>query len=111
MNINPKIISALDDIGCPVSPIKHDGNENTFIVFYTYLENPELFADDEEIAEVTYGTVTIYSKGNFKSLAKEVKTRLKQAGFVVRSSGPEMYDNDTGYYSYPIEICIEETEG
>lgn len=111
MNINPKIISALDDIGCPVSPIKHDGNENTFIVFYTYLENPELFADDEEIAEVTYGTVTIYSKGNFKSLAKEVKTRLKQAGFIVRSSGPEMYDNDTGYYSYPIEICIEETEG
>lgn len=108
MNINPLIISALDGIGCPVSPIKHNGAEDTYIVFYTYSETPELFADDEAIGETTYGTVNIYSKGNFKALAKEVKSRLKQAGFVVRGSGPEGYELDTGYYSYPIEICIEE---
>jgi hypothetical protein len=111
MNINPKIITALDGIGCPVSPIKHDGSEDTYIVFYTYLEALELFADDEDVGEVTYGTVMIYSKDNFKALAKEVKNRLKQAGFIVRSSGPEGYEPETGYYSYPIEIYVEETEG
>lgn len=111
MNINPKIISALDGIGRPISPIVHNGTEDEYIVFYTYAEVPEMFADDECIEEGTYGTVTIYSKGNYKALAKDVKNRLKQAGFIVRSAGPEGYEADTGYYSWPIEIYIEGMEG
>jgi hypothetical protein len=108
VNINPKIESALTDIGCPVDPIKHDGAEDKYIVYYTYSEVPEFFADDEPIIEGTYGTVTIYCKGNFKALAADVKSRLRQAGFTIRQAGPETYESDTGYYGWPIEIYINE---
>jgi hypothetical protein len=110
MNINPLIQSTLADVGCPVDPIKHDGSEDTYIVYYTYSEVPELFADDECIEEGTYGTVTIYSKGDFKALAKTVKAKLQQAGFTIRQAGPEGYESDTGYYSWLIEIYIEGME-
>lgn len=108
MNINPLIESALDSVGCPVSPIKHNGSEDTYIVYYTLLEQGELFSDDDVIAEGTYGTVTVFSKKNFKALVKSVKQKLKQVGFTIRSSGPETLDNN--YYCYPIEIYIEGME-
>jgi hypothetical protein len=108
MNINPLIETALSNIDCPIAPIKHEGTVDTYIVYYTYSENPELFADDETIAEATYGTVMIYSKVNFKAIATNVKAKLRQAGFTIRSAGPEGYESDTGYYSWPIEIYIEE---
>lgn len=108
MNINPLIESALSEIGCPVDTIEHDGTEDVYIVYYTYSENDELYADDAPIVEGTYGTVTIFSKGDFKTLANDVKSKLRQAGFTILPGGPEGFEDGTGYYTWPIEIYIEE---
>jgi hypothetical protein len=108
--VNPLIESALSDVGCKVDPIVHLGTEDQYIVYYTLLEDPDLSADDEPINETTYVTVTIYSKTDFKSLAADVKSKLREAGFIIQQSGPESYEIDTGYYQYPIEINIVEKE-
>lgn len=108
MNVNPLIENALLNIGCPVDVAYHEGREDTYIVYYTLLENPDLYADDEEQEETTYITITIYSKVDYKQLVKEIKNRMKQAGFTHRSGGPESYDS--GYVIYPIEFYIEEME-
>lgn len=108
MNVNPLIESAVSNIGCPVSAASHEGREDTYIVYYTLLENPDMYADDESQEETTFVTVTIYSKKDYKQLAKDIKRMMKQAGFTYRHGGPESYDS--GYVMYPIEFYIEGME-
>ena len=110
MNINPIIESALAGIGCPVSAIKISdaGKPETYIPYYTTMENGELFGDDEEIGGATYATADIFSQRNFKVLVRDVKKALNAAGFTVTSAGPEMWEKDTGYYHVPVEFYTED---
>lgn len=110
MNVNPLIEQALDGIGCPVSPIIFDGDADTYITYYTMSEADEEFADDVAIGAGTEATVNVFSKSNFKSLVKEVRKRLRQAGFSVLPSGLELFESETGYYHVVIEIYIEGLE-
>ena len=49
-----------------------------YLTYYTWYEQPENFFDDEYHTEVAYGTIDIFSKGNFKAVLKEVKKVLKK---------------------------------
>ena len=116
MNINPLVLSALSGMtfgGKPVSvtPIVYTGAETTYITFYTLLDKDEAYADDEAVQAATTATIDIFSKGNYKTLLDDVKTRLKAAGFTIQSSGPEMYEQDTGYYHVPVDAYLEDCNG
>jgi hypothetical protein len=116
MNINPLILSALDGLTIggktvPVSPIVYNGPETTYITFYTLLERDETYADDEAVQGATTATIDIFSKGNYKLLIADVKTRLKAAGFTITGSGPEIYESDTGLYHVPIDVYLEDCDG
>ena len=50
MSINQDVITALGDIGVPVSFQTYTGEADTYITFFTYLDKPEQHADDEELA-------------------------------------------------------------
>ena len=54
------------------------GKADTYLTYYTWYEQPENFFDDEYHTEVAYGTIDIFSKGNFKDVLKEVKKVLKK---------------------------------
>lgn len=105
MNINPLVISALSPLNVPIAPIRYQGSETTYITFYTYNEQPALISDDIPEFDVTSGTVDIFSQSDYKTLLKDAKKRLRNAGFSV-SQGPEMYEDDTKYYHVIINIQI-----
>lgn len=114
MNINPLIITALDgltfgDKDVSVTPIAYTGVDTTYIIFSTYLDQDETFADDGPIGGSSYGTVDIFCKGNFKPLLSTAKTKLRAAGFNT-TNGPERYEKDTGLYHVSIDINIENME-
>lgn len=116
MNINPLIISALDGLtfggkAVSVTPIVYTGVDTTYIIFSTYLDTDEAFADDGPIGGNSYGTVDIFCKmlGNYKGLVESVKTKLRAAGFNT-STGPERYEKDTTFYHVSIDINIENME-
>ena len=116
MNINPLVLSALFGMtfgGKPVSvtPIVYNGTDTTYITFYTLLDKDEAYADDEAVQAATTATIDIFSKGNYKSLLADVKTRLKAAGFTIQSSGPEIYESDTGFYHVPVDVYLEDCNG
>lgn len=113
MNINPLVLSALSGItsggkAVPVAPIVYTGTETTYITFYTLLEKDETYADDDAVQGSTTATIDIFSKGNYKPFLTDVKARLKSAGFTIQSSGPEIYESDTGYYHVPVDVYMEE---
>lgn len=116
MNINPFVLSALSGMtfsGKPISitPIVYTGSDTTYITFYTVLDKDETYADDEAVQAATTATIDIFSKGNYKTLLADVKTRLKSAGFTIQSSGPEIYEQDTGFYHVPVDVYLEEING
>ena len=116
MNINPLVLSALSNItfgGKPISvtPIVYNGTDTTYITFYALLDKDETYADDEAVQVATTATIDIFSKGNYKTLLADVKTRLKSAGFTIQGSGPEIYESDTGFYHVPVDVYLEEING
>ncbi len=112
MNINPLIESmfngfTVDGIDIPIAYQLNEEKRDIFLTYYTRIERPEEFADDLPILEGTYGTINIYSKLDFKLLLKEVKRILKKNGFTVTDSGPEDFEEDTGFYHIPVNFYIE----
>lgn len=109
MNINPKIEEMFSnfEVGeklIPIAYYQYFGTENTYLTYYTWNERPELFFDDDYDAEVCYGTIDVWSKGNFKKIVEDVKQKLKENGFIWTDNGAEMYEPDTGYFHVSVNF-------
>ena len=107
MNINPIIEKAFKNYRVPIEYMNYSGNENSYLTYYTWKELPDDFCDDENQIEIAYGTIDIYSKGNFKSILRDVKQILKDNGFLVTDVASEMFEEDTKYYHVPVNFCKE----
>ena len=71
---------------------------------YTWYEKPDNFADDEHKNEISYLTIDIFSKKNFKDIVRKLKKTMKQRGFIWEDTAPEQYERDTGYYHVPVNF-------
>ena len=114
MNINPLIETAFKDFtvegkSIPISFLRYTGQSDTYLTYYTWLCQPNNFYNDEHHVEVAYGTIDIFSKGNFKKLLKQVKKILKDNNFTWTDDGPEDFESETGYYHVPINFYFEGT--
>ena len=110
ININPIIESAFSDFEVnkkhlPIAFLSYTGNADSYLTYYTWQEQPANFFDDEHHAKVAYGTIDIFSKGNFKDVLKEVKKVLKKNNFTWTNNGPETFDREIGYYHVPVNFC------
>jgi len=105
MNVNPVLESALESLGIPVEFGTYSGTAETYITYYILSDSGALYADDEAQYDIASCTIDIYSKTNYKSLLRTVKSLLRLADFNV-SQGPEQYEDDTGFYHATIEAEI-----
>ena len=109
MNINPLIETAFKDFTVsskviPISFMRYTGIATSYLTYYTWLEQPKDFSDDDYHSELVNGTIDIFSTGNFKSILEAVKQKLKQNGFTWTDNGPETYEDDTAYYHVPVNF-------
>ena len=110
INVNPLIEEIFSNFTVsgkviPISFLNYTGDSDVYLTYYTWFDKPENFYDDENHAEISFCTIDIYSKGNFKNILEEVKTKLKENGFTWTDNGPETYEQDTGYYHVPVNFC------
>lgn len=119
MNYNPRIVSALSNIGIEVFPdfydankkrVDNNGNElpelSEWIAFNYVGESPVLHGDDEDIEEETMLDVHHYTKNKLKALeTKElIKKKLRYAGFTIESTIPPSYESETGLYHTTVTV-------
>ncbi len=90
----------------PISFLHYTGNAETYLTYYTWREEPDNYYDDEHHTEISYGTINVFSKGNFKPILNEVKKILQQNGFSWTDNGPEDFEDDTGYYHVPVNFQV-----
>jgi hypothetical protein len=80
MSINEDVIKALKGIGVPVSFQTYTGKANSYITFFTYLDQPESHADDEELTTGYYVQIDVWSKGDYTELVDTVHRKMLKAG-------------------------------
>lgn len=96
--MNKLIIDTLSQTGLPVAYQTYRGDEDDFIRFF-YLPNVDYEADDDEIYTTRYVQVDIFTPGNPKSYAKQVKDLMKEQGFK-KNFEHEVYDEDEKTFHY-----------
>lgn len=102
--MNKLIISTLKPLGIPVSFQYYNGLETTYITFFCYNDQVELYADDEELATGYYIQLDVFSKGKYLEIVKQVNKLMKDVGFIKRPSGPELYEEGTKLYHKPLRF-------
>lgn len=104
--INNLIISTLNSLNIPVSFQKYNGSETTYITFFEYLEQGELFCDDGEFTTGHYIQIDLWSKSDYTSILNQIKANLNNAEFK-RISEHDLYEYDTQIYHRVIRYFKE----
>ena len=110
MSVNTVIETALKDVVdgkiwpmvCP-----DDSTPEKYIVYNPEIEEPAIFADDEDQEWIQHIQIHLFIQGNYIQMRKEIRNKLKEAGFTVTDI-TTTYDN--GYNHLCFECYIEEVE-
>ena len=103
--INDLILGALRSLRVPVSFQKYRGKENTYITFFSYLEQGEQYADNEEKETGYYIQLDVWSKSDYTELVENITDAMKAAGFR-RTSAADLFEEDTKIYHKAIRFFI-----
>ena len=103
--INSLILQALRPLRVPVSFQKYSGKESTYITFFSYLEQGEQYADNEEKETGYYIQLDVWSKNDYTELVENVTNAMKAAGFR-RTSAVDLFEEDTKIYHKAIRFFI-----
>lgn len=81
------------------------------ITFFEVVNRDSEFADDLSIASEIVMQIDVWSKGSTSAIAKQVDITMKSLGYV-RSSAPDLYEEDTKVYHKPMRYrnTLPETE-
>lgn len=96
----------------PVSFMRYNGKSTTYITYMYYDSNNSYSGDNELLGWVDYYDFDIYSKGNYLNIIENVKSVMKQNGFMFQPSrsSADMYEDDTGYFHRTLSFAIERQE-
>jgi len=94
VNINKLIKDTITPLSVPVSFQVYSGTASTYITYFSYNEQGEEYAENQEIATGFYVQVDIWSKSDYLTLADQVKSVMTAAGFK-RTSAQDLYESDT----------------
>ena len=104
--INKKIMDTLRPLGIPIAKAHYEGEERTYITFFSFLDNPEFYIDNQFTKIGCYIQIDIFTTDEYSYLVKEVDSLMECAGFIKRASGPEFYDENTGLYQKPLRFLF-----
>jgi hypothetical protein len=96
--MNKLIKDTLKPLNIPVSLHEYDGSENTYITFFEYTQQGEAYSENEEDTTGYYYQINVWSNKNYSSIVKDLKNRMKNAGFV-RKTEFGLYDKQTKMFN------------
>jgi hypothetical protein len=96
----------------PVSFMYYEGHGEPYVVYMQQDADKSLSGDDELIGYVDYYDFDVYAKGNYLAIIEELKTILKENGFVWQPSrsSQDMYETDTKYYHKTLNFAYLKEE-
>ena len=91
---------------CPQKPLPDE-----YIVITTVDERPEIYSGDQDEQMAGQYRAAWYKRGNTAGLAAKMRSAARKAGFLIESTPPAGYDQDTGHKIVYVEVSdIESCE-
>lgn len=111
MSINEIIERTLSGICTDIWPdvCPEENGPDEYITYNYETQSAEVFADDVDQEWVYYLQIHYFTKGNYLEKKKEIRSALREQGFLVTDIQP-MYEKDTRYYHLVFSCQIEESE-
>lgn len=102
----------VDKVKIPVSFMYYEGPSEPYVVYMQQDADKSLSGDDELIGYVDYYDFDVYAKGNYLAIIEELKTILKENGFIWQPSrsSQDMYETDTKYYHKTLNFAYLKEE-
>lgn len=102
----------VDGKSIPVSYMYYQGHGEPYVVYMQQDADGSLSGDDDLIGYIDYYDFDVYAKGNYLAIVAELKSILKQNGFVWQPSrsSSDMYETDTGYYHKTLNFAYLKEE-
>jgi len=109
IDISLLVTSTLKPLGVPVGFQTYSSGTapmpNEYITFLEYTDQAELEAGDEEVTTERLIQVNIWSKSNYFTLNKNVRTAMEQAGFSRTSGYDTPYTEGDIYFNKVIRFA------
>lgn len=111
MTINEYIESVLATVtpAVPYAFLKYDGNDRTFLVYYSY-EVPELSVNDALRSSIFHFSVVVYSDGNYLNILQQLRTKFAAAGAVWIEDSVDLYDDEAKIYYKTADFAVRKAE-
>ena len=102
----------VNKVKIPVSFMYYEGHGEPYVVYMQQDADKSLSGDDELIGYVDYYDFDVYAKGNYLAIIEELKTILKENGFIWQPSrsSQDMYETDTKYYHKTLNFAYLKEE-
>ncbi|MDF2802343.1 MAG: hypothetical protein K0S61_2246 [Anaerocolumna sp.] len=103
--INELIVDTLDPLDIPVEYQEYTGEEvDTYITFFTYLDQGEDFSEDEEESTGYYIQIDVWYKKDIGDLCKNIVDIFKGKDFTKINKRDMPRETDTGIYHTVISL-------
>ena len=102
------IINALSSLNIPISYMKYDGTDDTYITFFEYMGQGASFSEDIEDCKEHYIQINVFYRTEINDLQKQIMDLLTQQDFTESYTKDLGFDDDTQrYWSV---ICVNYLE-
>lgn len=108
-NINKIIKNALSDINLPIYYIQAGSEKKNFIV-YNYIDNDFAFSNNKNEMKKYNVIINLCCEGSFLQYRDQIIEKLKNKGFIKRSSPVPYYDEKVKKYCSPLEFIYVKEE-
>lgn len=94
----------------PVKFARYIGTADTYVIFQNTHDNDPLEGDGELLGVYKYYDFDVYSKNNYRPILNAIRQTLWEAGWIYCPTlcGPDMFDEQTGFYHKTIVFKKEE---
>lgn len=105
MSILADVKSLLEPLNYPIATGVYKGTVvDTYIVLIPLSDNFELYADNAPQAEVQELRISIFTKGNYRTITNKIVKTLLNAEFTITDRRYIGYETETNYFHYVVEI-------
>jgi hypothetical protein len=96
----------MDSLGIPVETGVFSGiAPDVYVVFIPLGDDFPLIADDKPQFDAQEVRISIFSKGNYLAIKKQITRALLAADMTITGRHYAGYENDTGYHNMAIDIA------
>ena len=100
-DVNEVVSAALEGLSCPATRTPAHGADE-YVTWSLVGVQPAVYASDRVRRAVYMVQVDVYSRGHYAALLNDVMQHMFAAGFYLRETASEDYEEDTGYHHVPI---------